>query len=411
MCYDIFNPHYPHYPLYRKSPILQGFRAFLPLEKLPVNDIMWTCSKDKLEKEMSELTLLSDFSLDTTSLSNIYIDEYMSANNESQIKIYLFLLRNLSKGTPVSVITIADTFNYSVTDVERALFYMEKQGLMGLKTDNGNIVGLRLLPLKKKRSESFKDTFAVENFKLMETKEAAKNCTNDYNDEKACAPQKPEYASSDVAEFANTEEIAELLFVVQAYTGKPVAPADIKSIMYMNKELSLSVELIEYLVEQCVENGKKSFRYIEKVAVTWFENGVSTVEEAKALNSDVPKEVYEVFSAFSIKAGSRKPSVKETGFVRKWTKDFGFEMNVISKACEITIDKTHSVSFEYADAVLTDWFTKGCKHLADVEKVLNKKNADSSSAGSLNVKKSGKSASFTGRDYDFAQLEKELLSN
>ena len=77
---------------------------------------------------MSELTLLSDVSFDTTSLSNIYIDEYMSSNNESQVKIYLYLLRHLSKGTPVSVITIADAFNYSVTDVERALFYMEKQG-------------------------------------------------------------------------------------------------------------------------------------------------------------------------------------------------------------------------------------------------------------------------------------------
>ena len=35
----------------------------------------------------------------------------MSDNNESQIKIYLYLLRNLSKGASVSVITIA--FNCS----------------------------------------------------------------------------------------------------------------------------------------------------------------------------------------------------------------------------------------------------------------------------------------------------------
>ena len=101
---------------------------------------------------MSEFTLLSDFSLDTTSLSNIYIDEYMPQNNESQVKIYLYLLRNLgSKG--VSVSTIADAFNYSTKDVERALLFMQNQGLMSLDERNGNIVGLRLLPLTRKTSE------------------------------------------------------------------------------------------------------------------------------------------------------------------------------------------------------------------------------------------------------------------
>lgn len=369
-------------------------------------DLFETKFGEENQREMGELTLLSDFSLDTTSLSNIYIDEYMSANNESQIKIYLYLLRNLSKGAPVSVITIADAFNYSVTDVERALLYMEKQGLMGLKTENGNIVGLRLLPLKKRR-----DTLQVENFRLMETPEVKEIKTE---------IEKPEYSAAQVAEFSQTEENAELLFVVQAYIGKPLSPADIKSVMFMVKELSFDAELIDYLVEQCVENGKKSFRHMEKVAREWHENGVSSVEEAKALLSDVPKEVYEVFSAFRIKAGSRKPSLKESGFVKKWTKELCFDMSVIKKACEITVDKTHTVSFEYADAVLCDWNKRGARNLKEVEELM-KKNSSSGSTSAASASagetgrparaKSGKSGSFTGRDYDFAQLEKELLSN
>ena len=76
---------------------------------------------------MGELTLLSDYGLDTTMLSNVYIDEYMKGNNEAQIKIYLYLLRNLSSKTPVSVPSIADFFNYTVQDVERSLIYMQKR--------------------------------------------------------------------------------------------------------------------------------------------------------------------------------------------------------------------------------------------------------------------------------------------
>jgi len=380
---------------------------------------------------MSELTLLSDFSLDTTSVSNIYIDEYMSANNESQIKIYLYLLRNLSKGTSVSVITIADEFNYSVTDVERALLFMEKQGLMMLKVENNCIVGLRLLPLKKKRTEStIKDNLLIENFRLMENTESVKSNTlaegqnlaeKQIKDEiSADQIEKPEYTSAQVAEFTKKPEIEELMFVVQQYIGKPLSPADLKSMKFMNECLSFSSELIEYLVEHCADSGKKSFRYIEKVARTWYENGVSTVEEAKDLSKDVPKEVYEVFKAFSIKGGNRKPSVKEVAFVKKWMGDFAFSMDIIAKACEITIDKTHSVSFEYADAILNDWHNKGVKHLADAIALLNKKNTDSNSGGvSANLdsqrkrsKNSGNSFNnFSGRDYDFAKLEKELWSN
>lgn len=359
---------------------------------------------------MSELTLISDFSLDTTSLSNIYIDEYMSANNESQIKIYLYLLRNLSKGAPVSVITIADTFNYSVTDVERALLYMEKQGLMGLKMENDSIVGLRLLPLKKKRQ----DTSLQDTFRLMETKVANSDITAQKAPEKKQFV-KPEYSAKELSEFCEREEIEELLFVVQQYIGKPATQQDIKSLMFISTVLMFKEDLIDYLVEQCVENGKKSFRYIEKVALDWAENGVTTVEEAKAFATNVPKEVYEVFSAFSIKAGSRKPTAKEASFVNKWTKEFLFDMSVIGKACEMTLDKTHSVSFEYADAILSDWSKNGLRNISEVKKFLENKKFLSgkteANTGSTVSKRQTKTPSFSAREYDFEKLEKELLSN
>lgn len=361
---------------------------------------------------MSDFTLISDFSLDTTSLSNIYIDEYMSANNESQIKIYLYLLRNLSKGASVSVITIADTFNYSVTDVERALLYMEKQGLMGLKIENGNIVGLRLLPLKKRRTEGFRDTLQIENFRLMETPEASENTKTEASLEEI---EKPEYTSAQVAKFTKISGVEELLFVIQQYIGKPLAPADLKSILFMNECLEFEFDLIEYLVEYCADNGKKNFRYIEKVARDWHKCGITSVEEAKENISDVPKEVYEVFKAFNIKAGSRKPSLKEKGFVKRWVNDYAFGMDVIKRACEMTLDKTHSVSFEYADAILTDWHKKGVKHAADIETLLNAKRTEQTSAN-VNTRKQAKTPSnsfnnFAGREYDFSQLEKEIWSN
>lgn len=40
----------------------------------------------------------------------------------------------------------------------------------------------------------------------------------------------------------------------------------------------MSAELIEYLIEYCVENGHKSMHYINKVALSWHEENITTGE-------------------------------------------------------------------------------------------------------------------------------------
>ena len=37
--------------------------------------------------------------------------------------------------------------------------------------------------------------------------------------------------------------------------------------------LGMSADLIEYLIESCVENGHKSIHYIQKVALSWADSG------------------------------------------------------------------------------------------------------------------------------------------
>ena len=43
----------------------------------------------------------------------------------------------------------------------------------------------------------------------------------------------------------------------------------------------MSSELLEYLVEYCVQNGHISVRYMETVAMSWHEKGIRTALEAK----------------------------------------------------------------------------------------------------------------------------------
>ena len=73
---------------------------------------------------MAKINLYSDKQVSATSVSNIFIDEYMSDANGEFVKIYLYLLRQLnSSDAKFSISEIADKFEHTEKDIKRALNY------------------------------------------------------------------------------------------------------------------------------------------------------------------------------------------------------------------------------------------------------------------------------------------------
>ena len=72
-----------------------------------------------------------------------------------------------------------------------------------------------------------------------------------------------------------------MIMIVEQYIGKPLSSNEARTIYFISEQLHFSEELIDYLVEYCVGLGKKDFRYIEKVALNWAEDGISTAAQAR----------------------------------------------------------------------------------------------------------------------------------
>ena len=66
-------------------------------------------------------TIYNDRDNDATSVSNLFIDEYMKDANDAQLKVYLFLLRMMSSGRSTSISRLADQFNHTEKEVLRSL--------------------------------------------------------------------------------------------------------------------------------------------------------------------------------------------------------------------------------------------------------------------------------------------------
>ena len=152
-------------------------------------------------------------------------------------------------------------------------------------------------------------------------------------------------------------------------------------------------------------------RYMDKVALSWKDSNISTVEEAKeqaAIHSQV---YYGVMKAFGITGRSLVDG--ETRLIKKWTKEYGFDMELVLEACKRTMTATHQPSFEYADTILTNWHKNHVHTLNDIkalDQTYQKNKKTSSSTSSSDSNKRNKFNNFNQRDYDYDQLEKILLT-
>ncbi len=211
--------------------------------------------------------------------------------------------------------------------------------------------------------------------------------------------------------FKKTEKARQLIFVVQQYIPHPLSTADLRSIYFMSDELGMSDDLIDYLVQYCVERDKADFRYMEKVALNWASQQITTAKQAAAYARKYDKTIYTVMKALG---KNSDPTDQEVAFIKRWMGDFGLSKDLILEACNRTVLATDSHRFSYADGILSNWYANGVKTLAQVEKQdeAHKQRAVKAAAPKASPKQNNDPfRQFEQRDYDFAALEKQLLSN
>ena len=100
-------------------------------------------------------TVYSENGTGTTLVSNIFIDNYMRDANDAQLKVYLYLLRMMNAGRSTSISDMADQFNHTEKEVMRSLRYWESRGLIVLEYDGaGSLSSLHMVSPGPARAEN-----------------------------------------------------------------------------------------------------------------------------------------------------------------------------------------------------------------------------------------------------------------
>lgn len=347
---------------------------------------------------MKKIKLQTTSYADATTIPNIFFDNFMVHANGEFLKIYLYLLRwSGSNRDDISLSSMADIFCLTENDVKRALRYWEKEHLLSIEyADDGDIMTISLNDFDELASVSEPQEQAAP-VKVQSALPAIEALF-----------KKPAYSMNEIQTFVDDYNGDQLFYIITHYIGKPLSQTDMNTIVFFHEKLGMSVDLIEYLFEYCVSNDHRSMRYIEKVAISWAEQGLDTVEKAKASCTYYNKTYFSILKAFGLR--NRHPSEGEVTYIKRWTEEYGFNIKLILEACNRTMQAIHTPSFEYTDTILKNWLSNQVKTLKDIENLdadfSQKKPAAAFKAAPK--MSNNKFHNFNQRTYDYEELEKKL---
>lgn len=333
----------------------------------------------------------------------------MAAANGEYVKVYLYVLRH--QGEDITIELIADALNHTESDVRRALSYWKKAGVLTASEQGQPVQGepvrpesgghtftrgqdggqaavpdLRVEPFQQETGTAgraeVRGMTGMREPAVVQEPAVVRERTETTGQEDGCIPV---YSTEQVNRLAQDEEFSQLLYIAQKYMNKVFTPRDCQVFAYLYEGLSMSSELLEYLVEYCVQNGHISVRYMETVAMSWHEKGIRTALEAKDYSASYNRDSFAVMKAFGI--NNRKPAAPEQKLMDKWFRDYGFSREVVLEACSRTITAIHNPSFQYADKILSDWQKAGVRGLADIKDLDAKRTAAREESGESREKR------------------------
>ena len=311
-----------------------------------------------------------------TPIQNIFIDEYLPYADGNYVKVYLLGLFEAFNQGSVSGDTLSKKLGLLESDVIKAWEYWDSKGLVKiLKTDSGDttIDFLNIL-----------DTYAPP------------QGSSSYN---------PEHVRIRL----NNPNTKDMFMSIEKLLGRTLSYNE--SSMYLSwlDDFGFSPEVILLLIQYCKAKGKTDSRYIEKVALSWHDRDIKTIEDAQNHISRY-EENYSNYRSVLDFLGLKETDIMkpQEDFLNKWFNTWNFSKELILEACKICSLKINEPNFSYIDGILSNWYKKGVKTIKDVEKA----NTSGGKGKSKNAKFKAPVTTFNSydqRSYDMDELEKKLL--
>lgn len=285
--------------------------------------------------------------LGNTLIENIFITDFMPLADGTYVKVYLLGYKyacDNESSNKFNNETIAKHLKIPLSDVLNAWNYWEKEGLI------------------KRHNASDKYNFQVEfvNLKQLYIDNIYKHIskTNDSY-----------YTTADeLISLNKNTSIRKMFDEIENLFGRPVNPNDKRKIIDWLKKYKLKPDVMLQAFTYCIKNKNiTTFSYIEKVAASWHDAGVTDMDSLSAY-LETKNDRFHVYSRISKALGFNYRSLTENEMktIDRWIDEWKFTMDMILKALENST-KISNPNINYFNSILENWFKKGFKKTNEIK--------------------------------------------
>lgn len=270
-----------------------------------------------------------------TAVPTEFIKKQLPQANPTFVKIYLYLLMLASENTSMEFSDIAETLGLLESDLMLAVKYWKTAGV--IREDGDRLV--------------------------FGGKPSGSPVSQDDD-----LPQKKPHHENLASIIESDRSLSDMFMVSQEILGKTISGSDMETIYWFYSELKMSPEAILLLLEHCVSKGKTRMNYIEKVAMSWSEMGLTNAENVALYIKNEEQKTGFIYSIRKIMGISdRSLSQIEEKYLIKWHNEMEMDEEMIALAYEYCIIQTAKLSFPYMDKIITRWKKEGIRTVRDAE--------------------------------------------
>ncbi len=178
----------------------------------------------------------------------------------------------------------------------------------------------------------------------------------------------PTYTGEELSRIIDENGLAMIIDACQGITGRVFNVTEVNRIAALNSYLGLSGEYILLLFSYCAEHGKTNLKYIEKTGYDLYDEGVDTVEKLEEhirRREEFHQLENKLRTLFGM--GDRAFTASEKKHFSQWFDEFGYSIDIITEAYDITVEKTGKLSLPYLSKILSNWYSKNLRTLEDVK--------------------------------------------
>lgn len=309
-------------------------------------------------------------SMKYTPVSNVFIEKYMPKARGEFIKVYLLGLKYCISGeVGVNSSILASMLHLLESDIMNAWNYWNDEGV------------IKIVPI---------DTMGNYNINFIDLDESSSENIDNVN----------------LLEELNNNLIKDMLQDIEKLLCRPLSTKEMTMYIGWQKDLSFSPEIILLLIQYCASKGKTDYRYIEKIALSWHDANIKTVNDAQSFikkHEDKWVKIRKILAYIGLKDGEvMKPQEQ---MLDKWLNEYNFSLEVILKSCDICFERINKPDFKYIDGILTSWHKDNIKTLEDI----SKKDVKRTTYKKTNIPQKGNFNNYEQRNYNFQELERKLL--